>query len=142
MEESDYEPGSGVIGSDPLLLRAREPQLDPLMVRALVCGGRDYAGRYTVHSVLAEYGIRELCHGAAPGADTLAGEWAIMIARIKTVAYPADWDTFGKAAGPIRNRWMLEDFRPNLVIAFPGGQGTANMVQISRAAGVRTILRS
>lgn len=42
----------------------------------------------------------------------------------------------GKAAGPIRNQRMLDDGKPDRVLAFPGGRGTANMVKLAKAAGV------
>jgi len=42
--------------------------------------------------------------------------------------YPADWETYGRAAGPIRNQKMLDSEQINLCVAFPGGAGTADMV--------------
>ena len=50
--------------------------------------------------------------------------------------YPADWDTHGRGAGPIRNKQMLEEGKPDLVIAFPGGKGTANMIGQAKEAGI------
>ena len=41
-----------------------------------------------------------------------------------------------KAAGPIRNKWMLDDAHPDLVVSFYGGRGTANMIKQAREAGV------
>jgi len=109
--------------------------------------------------------FRGLIHGAAGkrgdgrgrpsvGADTLAKEWQdarIAIVRAKGSAvglpkdlwcagYPADWDTHGKAAGPIRNQSML-DQNPGieLVIAFPGGKGTADMVARARKKGIPVV---
>lgn len=108
-------------------------------MRALVCGGRLYDDKDFVAEVLSGLQITELCHGAAPGADTLAGDWAVSIARVKTIAYPANWDQHGKAAGPMRNNWMLEDFKPDIVIAFPGGPGTAHMIKIAKRAGVSVL---
>lgn len=48
----------------------------------------------------------------------------------------ANWDFYGKKAGPIRNTWMLKYATPDLVIAFPGGGGTADMVAQAEAAGI------
>jgi UDP-N-acetylmuramoylalanine-D-glutamate ligase len=52
--------------------------------------------------------------------------------------YPAKWDLHGKSAGPIRNQQML-DTGVDLVIAFPGGKGTAHMVSIAKKAGVKVV---
>jgi hypothetical protein len=79
-----------------------------------------------------------IIHGAAPGADTLAGQWAAD-KGIPVEAFPADWEKHGRAAGPIRNKQMLDDGKPDLVVAFPGGWGTANMCKQAREAGVRVL---
>lgn len=112
------------------------------MSRVLVCGGRAYGDRTRVFAVLdkyhAEAGIDLLIDGAARGADQLANEWAVS-AGVSTLRYPADWDAHGSFAGPMRNRVMLEDGNPDLVIAFPGGAGTRDMVRKARKAGVEVI---
>ena len=48
----------------------------------------------------------------------------------------ADWDQFGRWTGPKRNKEMLERYGPDLVLAFEGGKGTADMVKQAQAAGV------
>jgi UDP-N-acetylmuramoylalanine-D-glutamate ligase len=55
------------------------------------------------------------------------------------VKAPADCETHGRSADPIRNRRTLDEGKPDLVVAFPGGRGTAHMVSQARAAGVRVI---
>lgn len=65
----------------------------------------------------------------------MAGEWA-RLTGIRELAFPADWENYRRAAGPIRNRQMLVEATPDLVVAFPGGPGTANMIRQARAAGV------
>lgn len=73
------------------------------------------------------------------GADTLAGDWAHGF-LIPVRSFPADWEErHGKRAGPIRNQMMLEEGRPDLVVAFPGGTGTADMVRRAREAGVEVM---
>lgn len=110
-------------------------------MRVLVCGGRDFDDRITVYEGLLKvakaYGITEIIEGGARGADQLAGEFAIDNG-IKHTRVLADWQTHGKAAGHIRNQAML-DLNPDLVVAFPGGRGTANMVSIAKAKGTRVI---
>jgi hypothetical protein len=73
--------------------------------------------------------------GAAPGVDTVAIDWAITN-WCSLDEYPANWKRHGRRAGFIRNKQMLDEGKPDLVIAFPGGNGTANMVRISKEAGV------
>lgn len=47
-------------------------------------------------------------------------------------AYPADWDTYGNRAGFIRNKQMLDEGKPHVVVAFPGGIGTRMMVGLAK----------
>lgn len=113
----------------------------------LVCGGRDYNDRATAFKVLGEiigYGGHpdcrrtEIIHGGAAGADKLAEEFADYAGH-RTTVFKADWNKHGKAAGPIRNQQMLDEGKPSLVIAFPGGRGTADMVKRAKAAGVKVV---
>lgn len=110
--------------------------------RILVCGGRDYDDAYHIWKALSELhgtrGVSVIIHGAATGADTQAMIWAQTMG-VKHAPFAADWHTHGKAAGPLRNQRMLDEGRPDLVIAFPGGRGTADMVRRAKAAGVPVI---
>ena len=105
----------------------------------LVCGGRTYNNKEKIYEVLSsihkETQIRVLIHGTAKGADTLAGSWA-RENNIKEKQYPALWNTHGKAAGIIRNQKMLDDNKVDLVIAFPGGKGAADMSQRAKKANI------
>ena len=105
----------------------------------LVCGGRTYNNKDKVNEVLSsihkEKPITVLIHGAAKGADALAGCWA-RENNIKEKQCPALWNTHGKAAGIIRNQKMLDDNKVDLVIAFPGGKGTADMVERAKKANI------
>lgn len=112
------------------------------MRTAIVCGGRDYRDHKRVAEVLRkavyEWRIQRIADGWAPGADTAAHLWA-KSRGINTVRFPAGWIAHGKAAGAIRNQEMLEATRPVVVVAFPGGTGTADMVRRARAAGVPVV---
>lgn len=111
------------------------------MSRVLVCGGRDFPGYWTVFEALdgqhKAAPITLLIEGGALGADRFGRRWA-QERGVPFQTFPADWTRDGKAAGPIRNRRMLVEGQPDLVIAFPGGKGTASMVALSRKAGVVT----
>lgn len=112
------------------------------MSRILVCGGRDYCDADRVNFVLdyaaENIGVAVIIHGAARGADALAGAWASS-RGVPQIACPADWAAHGKAAGPIRNRQMLDEHRPDYVISFPGGRGTADMMRRAMAEGVEVL---
>jgi hypothetical protein len=111
-------------------------------VRLLVTGGRTYWDEEELYRILDEiaedYPISVVIHGDAAGADTLAGSWA-KDRGIPIIAVPADWQRLGRRAGPIRNRIMLEQCSPDLVVAFPGGRGTYDMVKIAKKVGIEVI---
>jgi hypothetical protein len=110
--------------------------------RLLVTGGRIYWDEEELYRVLDEIAeqrhISVLIHGDAAGADTLAGSWA-RDRGIPIIAVPADWQRHGRRAGPIRNRLMLEQCGPDLVVAFQGGRGTRDMIRIAQQAGIEVI---
>jgi hypothetical protein len=107
-------------------------------VKVLVCGGRDYTdwGQFlaVMEALHAQEPITTVIHGAYLGADELAERWA-RLRQIDFIGCPAKWGLLDRKAGPIRNTHMLE-YRPDLVVAFPGGKGTADMTNKARAAGI------
>lgn len=108
----------------------------------LVCGGRDYDDKTALFDALnalhAQTPIVRLVHGAARGADSLAATWALFNG-VFAAGYKAQWDAYGKAAGMIRNQEMLDCEKVDLVVACPGGRGTADMVRRAVKAGVRVV---
>lgn len=113
------------------------------MTRVLVCGGREFDDvsllAVEMEKVWRRFGYPAvIIHGDARGADRLAEEWAIRHG-VPVKAYPADWERDGRAAGPIRNQRMLDEGKPDLVVAFPGGAGTADLVRRAKAAGVEVL---
>lgn len=114
-------------------------------MRVLVCGGRDYlkedvwnALEHTVSSEVDAWPPKVLIHGGARGADEGAADWA-KSEGIKSIAYPADWRKHGRAAGPIRNQKMIDEGYPDVVIAFKGGKGTADMMRRAYSAGIKVV---
>ena len=117
-------------------------------MRVLVCGGRTFGLNLsessfinnTLDELLLRRAIQEphIITGGARGVDTIANDWA-RHRGLSYVIYLADWNKYGKRAGYIRNKQMLDEGKPDLVVAFPGGNGTAMMVDISKKAGVEVI---
>ena len=131
-------------------------------MRVLVCGGRDFGEvpmgcpaterarmekkahteRSLLHAALStlavDKGISAVIHGGARGADGEAGYWARRN-MVPEERFNADWKAHGKAAGPIRNQRMIDEAKPDLVVAFPGGKGTEDMVSRAERAGIPVI---
>ena len=125
------------------------------MIKVLVCGGRTYDDRDYLFKTLDGICLKRgwilhsqgetswlpdvfIIAGKAKGADTLAVDWAVTN-RCYFKEYPADWNKYGRRAGYVRNQQMLDGGKPDVVIAFPGGAGTAMMKDIARKAGVEVI---
>lgn len=113
-------------------------------MRVLVTGGRTFrdrdwlwAGLDLIHSHPQMGPITEIIEGGAPGADVRAGEWAHRREIRCTIVY-AQWEKHGRAAGVMRNIEMAR-MAPDLVLACPGGTGTANMIENAEKAGLRVV---
>jgi len=111
-------------------------------VKVLVCGGRDYHDHARVSDTLDSINHRKtittVIEGGARGADSLAHHWALLRGRFIHTFW-AEWGVYGRKAGNVRNTKMMDRGKPDLVVAFPGGNGTQNMVTIAAIAGVRVI---
>lgn len=111
--------------------------------RMIVAGGRDFTDeKYleeSLDSLREEYIDIEIISGHANGTDSLAEEYAKRIG-LELKIFPADWQKYGRAAGPIRNRQMLQYIREGnlLVVAFWDGQsrGTKNMIEQAQKADI------
>lgn len=111
-------------------------------MKILVCGGRKFSNRakleHVLFSVHEKRGITLIIEGGANGADRMAREWANQNG-IPCVTEFADWNRYGKAAGPIRNGMMIKNHSPDGVVAFAGGFGTADMIRQSKNAGIKVL---
>ena len=108
-------------------------------MKVLVCGGRDFNDRKLLFKTLDDLyescsGIIEIVSGGARGADELAEKWS-RSCQVKRTIYPAKWSLLGWKAGLARNHEMLDNGKPDMIVAFPGGRGTAHMVMIAKQGG-------
>jgi hypothetical protein len=98
-------------------------------MKLIVAGGRDYPLEDDDFDKLSSIdGITELVSGGAKGVDQDAETWATS-KNIPIKQFKADWKSYGRAAGPVRNREMAK--YADAVVLFPGGKGTASMHKIA-----------
>ena len=116
-------------------------------MKVLVFGGRDFQDYTLLTGVLDKIEPTHIVHGAAKGADSLAGRYA-KEHSIPCTPYPAIWQkkdprtgwTYtDRGAGIKRNKRMLADSKPDLLVGFPGGNGTAHMRDHATKAGYKVI---
>ena len=109
------------------------------MTILLVCGGRHWRNQRLTYKVLNRareaFNVGLIVSGGAPGADKLASDWADAH-RVPKQVFTANWEKLGRSAGPHRNQRMLDEGRPDMAIAFPGGSGTADMVRRCKERGL------
>jgi YspA, cpYpsA-related SLOG family len=134
-------------------------------VTILVCGDRNYNDVETITSVLTmcqqKYGSITIIHGACSGADTISGAYATCN-KIPCKSFPAQWKQYGRGAGtsvsdgepcrisnpagPIRNKQMIEEGFPSLVLAFhpdiKSSKGTKDMVSQAMKKNIPVMLVS
>lgn len=117
-------------------------------MRVLICGSRNWKDPEPIERLLDGYldyygSEFKLVEGEAPGADSCAADWAKGFgdyAESYVDPFPADWDKYGKGAGPIRNQQMLDEGQPDVVFAFSddlkSSKGTKDMVKRALKAGL------
>jgi hypothetical protein len=115
-----------------------------MKLRILICGDREYEDASMIHAFLRKlisqgHQIECVIEGECRGADLLARKVAEGMA-IPVEKFPALWDTYGRSAGPIRNRQMIIEGQPNLVAAFhsdiKNSRGTLDMIFAANKAGL------
>lgn len=126
--------------------KTEEEKLEADPTRILICGDRNWNDFVLIRETLERIGpkkIKLVISGGATGADYIA-ETVARILGIKVLIFPANWNKYGRAAGPIRNRQMLKEGKPSWVIAFhdtiKDSKGTKGMLAIAKKAGIRTDL--
>ncbi len=112
-------------------------------MKILFSGDRHWNNYWAVYDVISKLDRDSIIiHGAARGLDTMAGMIATKLG-MKVISVPAEWDKYKRAAGPIRNRKML-DMNPDLVICFhndiDNSKGTKDCKEEAEKRGIETIL--
>jgi len=117
----------------------------------LICGSRDWNDFTTIKTYLEEVKNTNnllqkpitIIHGGCKGADSIAGYLATQLG-FQVRVFKADWNKYGKAAGPIRNKQMLDEGQPNVVVAFhdalENSKGTLDMVSRARKSEINVIV--
>lgn len=97
-------------------------------MKVVIAGGRDYVpdpcDKHYIVQMIKLHNIDEIVSGHTQGADTF-GEAIAAELGLKCKLFPANWNAYGRSAGPIRNKQMAEYC--DAVILLPGGRGTASM---------------
>lgn len=109
------------------------------MNQVIVTGSRHWLDRAPIWDALDRCDVELLIHGNAPGADTIADNWA-EANGVPCARMPAWWKAYNRAAGVMRNNWMLRFFPEAIVLAFPLPQskGTVDCIKQARECG-RTV---
>ena len=124
------------------------------MIKVIIAGSRNFYDYDIVEDTVVSYfmsrGILkenvEIISGGARGADSL-GEQLAKSYGLKLTIFPAQWDTYGKAAGMIRNKEMadyaIKDSDKAILFAFWDGKshGTKGMIDIAKRFGMETVVR-
>jgi hypothetical protein len=117
------------------------------MLKVLICGDRNWTNdkliKANLLSLQVYWGDRLiLIEGECQGADKLGAQVAreLGVPEEDIRKFPADWAKYGKAAGPIRNQQMLDEGKPDIVLAFHpdigSSKGTLDMIKRANKAGI------
>jgi len=112
-------------------------------VRLLICGDRNWSDSAAILSIILQYKPSVVIEGEARGADTLARIAAEQVS-VAVLKFPADWQKYGRSAGPIRNSQMLKEGNPDVVVGFhykiEESKGTRDMLTRAKKAGKATFI--
>lgn len=120
-----------LVGSNPTCSAKEEKKL-------LICGDRNWKSKLIIKQYIEYFQPSLVIEGECRGADIIAREVAKEL-NIPLKEFPANWNKHGKAAGPIRNREMLDE-KPDLVLAFhsdiENSKGTADTLCEAEDRGI------
>lgn len=105
-------------------------------MKLIIAGPREVHSRGVIEDAIRGAlpdGVTEIVHGAARGVDSIADDMFDGIFPVKP--FPADWNTHGKGAGPIRNRQMAEYADALLLVWYNDSPGSRNMKKTMEKMG-------
>ncbi len=113
-------------------------------MRVLCCGDRNWSSYEIIRRELEKFDYYTvIIEGCAKGADSISGYIARQLSYV-VLEFPANWNKYGKAAGAIRNKQMLDEGNPDLVLAFhtniEKSRGTKNMIEQAKKRGIKVVL--
>ena len=112
-------------------------------MRLLICGDRNWSDINSISIIIKQYNPSVVIEGEAKGADSCARIAAEHLG-IEVLRFPADWQKYGRAAGPIRNSQMLKEGKPDVVVGFhldiDKSKGTRDMLTRAKKAGKPTFI--
>lgn len=108
-------------------------------MKCIIAGGRKFKDAILLKKEVDDFrdthDITEIVSGHALGADSL-GEAYANFYGIKLTIFKADWDTYGRAAGPIRNKQMI-DYADAIIVFWDGkSRGTKNDIDLAKEKGI------
>ena len=114
-----------------------------MALRILITGSRDWTDRDTLYQALAQHAepYATVVSGACPtGADRMAEEWGEIQPDITVERHPADWERFGRSAGPKRNREMV-NLGADICLAFikNNSRGASMTADLAERADIPTV---
>ena len=108
-------------------------------MRILICGDRNWRRMDVIERELKKFPPDTIViHGACRGADTLGGFVADKLG-FKVIPFPAKWSIYGRGGGVVRNQQMIDDGKPDMVLAFHEniGESRGTRDMLNRAKGHR-----
>ncbi len=110
-------------------------------MKTIIAGSREITDYKIVKKAIKKSGfkITEVVSGKARGVDTLGEKWA-KEHNIPIKKFPADWEKYGRSAGPIRNQEMAKYADALIAIPLPEGKGTQHMIKTARKDGIKVFV--
>jgi hypothetical protein len=117
-----------------------------MAVRVIISGDRRWncpdLARRVIARLIARHGEVEVVQGGAKGVDAAFAD-AARVSGLVVHAFPADWDAYGKGAGPRRNQAMIDagaDFVIAVHRSLAWSRGTGDLVRRALTAGIPVYL--